>query len=108
IRGTEDAISAEAEHAKDAIYNIVVDACRAYSGDTPLRPEDVLPQQVSAWFNTRAAALTANVVRELGRAAERMLGQYKSLTVRGRETIDNFMGMMQTLDSDTYLCAQRD
>lgn len=96
------------ESAKSAILAIAEDACRAHAGEAPLTPRDLLPARAMKWFDTRGAALTASVVRELGRHAEYLMGQYKSLPVEGPETIHDLLDFMQTLGSETYICARRD
>lgn len=100
--------TAAIERAKSAVLAIAEDACRAHAGEAPLTARELLPARAMKWFDTRGAALTAGVVRELGRHAEYVMGQYKSLPVEGPETIRDLLDFMQTLGSETYICARRD
>jgi hypothetical protein len=108
IRASDSVSARAAENAKSAILDIVEDACKAHGGERIPKPRDILPRQAMEWFDTPGLALTANVVRELGRHAEVFVKQYKSLPVEGLHTVHDLVRLMETLQSDTYICATRD
>jgi hypothetical protein len=97
-----------AEEAKRAVYSMLEDACIAYAGENQIRPRDILPQRAMTWFDTPAVVLNAKFIRELGLAAERIRTQYKTLPVEGPETVHELIDFMQTLESETYICARRE
>ncbi|MEO7245881.1 MAG: hypothetical protein ABIX12_12140 [Rubrivivax sp.] len=108
VRDTQAVDRDAADNAKAAMLATLVEACSSWSGDGQLQPRDILPRSAMSWFDLPGTALTASAVRELGRYALRVLGQYNSLRVTGPETFAELVQLMRSLESDTYICAVRD